>query len=196
VYNSSEENVIRDLTQYNKKGILLTFDDGPSKYSDRILDVLAEEEVPALFFWQSRLLHHKRPWQRVLQDGHKIGTHSHCHRNLVKLDFEQQMNEIKKSKKLIEKITGQSVRYFRPPFGQFNHDTLEVVSKLGLELVMWNISSFDWNLKHDCNQITKNITEHVQDGSIILLHELKQTLDILPILIKQLKEKGCQFSTL
>ncbi|WP_227939487.1 polysaccharide deacetylase family protein [Alkalihalobacillus deserti] len=196
MYNSSEENIITNLKQREKKGILLTFDDGPSKYINRFLDILAEEEVTGLFFWQSRLLHHKRPWERLLEDGHMIGAHSHSHPNLTNLDFNQQMNEIQKSKQMIEGITGQSVRYFRPPFGQYNQDTLEVLAKLELEMVMWDISSFDWNLKQEPNQIIENVMNHVQDGSILLLHELEQTLQILPTLIKKLKEKGCHFSRL
>ena len=196
MYNSSNEKVITNVKQQGKKGIILTFDDGPSKYLDQFLDVLAEEGVPAVFFWQTRLLHHKRPWERVLKDGHMIGAHSHRHPNLAKLDVHQQMKEIKRSKQKIENITGQRVNYFRPPFGQFNQDTLEVVAKLQLEMVMWDISSFDWNLKHDPNKIVDNVMNHVQDGSILLLHELEQTVQILPTLIKRLKEKGYHFSTL
>ncbi|WP_332695009.1 polysaccharide deacetylase family protein [Halalkalibacter lacteus] len=184
------------MKQRNEKGIILTFDDGPSKYLDRFLDVLARDEVPAVFFWQSRLLHHKRPWKRVLEDGHIIGTHSNSHPNLVKLDFSQQMKEIQTSKSIIEDITGQQVRYFRPPFGQYNKDTIAVASNLQVEMVMWEISSFDWELKHAPNQIMENVTSRVQEGSIVLLHELEQTLCALPTLIKKVKEKGFKFSTI
>ncbi|GAE34376.1 polysaccharide deacetylase [Halalkalibacter akibai JCM 9157] len=103
---------------------------------------------------------------------------------------------MKKSKEIIERITGQEVKFFRPPFGQYNEDTLEAVSQLGMKLVMWNISSYDWNLKSEPEIITNNITEHIQDHSIILLHELEQTLTILPSVIKHLKEKGYHFTTI
>ncbi|ARK30614.1 polysaccharide deacetylase family protein [Halalkalibacter krulwichiae] len=184
------------MKKEGKNEVLLTFDDGPSKYLDQFLDVLAEEKVPALFFWQSRLLHHKRPWSRVLREGHEIGLHSHSHKNLVKLTKSEQMKEIKTNKRIVEQLIDHPVRYFRPPFGQHNSDTIEIASELDLEVIMWDISSFDWDLKDDPTQIVKNVTEHVQDGSIILLHELKQTLEILPQLIQGLKERGCHFTSL
>jgi peptidoglycan/xylan/chitin deacetylase (PgdA/CDA1 family) len=196
VYNSKEKNILTNVKKRNEKGIVLTFDDGPSKYLDRFLDVLAKEDVSAVFFWQSRLLHHKRPWKRVLEEGHIIGTHSNRHPNLVKLDYDKQMKEIETSKRKIENITSQQVRYFRPPFGQYNKDTIEVASNLQLEFVMWEISSFDWELKHDSNKIIENATSYLQEGSIILLHEFEQTLYALPTLIKKIKEKGFSFSTL
>ncbi|MFC0470116.1 polysaccharide deacetylase family protein [Halalkalibacter kiskunsagensis] len=196
MYNFKEKDVLTNVKHRDEKGVVLTFDDGPSKYLDRFLDVLAKEEVGAVFFWQSRLLHHKRSWKRVLEEGHVIGTHAHSHPNLVKLDYNEQMKEINTSKKIIEDITGQQVRYLRPPFGQYNKDTITVASKLKVEMVMWEISSFDWELKHHPNKIVENVTSHVQEGSIVLLHELEQTLHALPTLIKKIKEKGFQFQTL
>ncbi|WP_332628871.1 polysaccharide deacetylase family protein [Halalkalibacter flavus] len=196
VYNSKEASVLSNMTKCNKTGIVLTFDDGPSRYLPQFLDTLEKEGVNAVFFWQTRLLHHNRPWKRVLNDGHLIGAHTHRHPNLTKLSFAKQMHEIQTSKEAIKTITGQTVKYFRPPFGQYNRDTLKIAEHLQLQTVMWDISSFDWNLKQDPNQIIENVVGHVQDGSIILLHELEQTLLILPKLIQKLKKKGYHFSTL
>ncbi|KHF40015.1 polysaccharide deacetylase family protein [Halalkalibacter okhensis] len=195
MYNSKEASVLTNIANCQESGIILTFDDGPSKYLPQFLDVLEKEGVQAIFFWQTRLLHHNRPWNRVLGDGHIIGAHTQRHPNLTQLSYAQQMHEIQGSKEAIETITGQKVQYFRPPFGQYNKDTLAIAEHLQLQTVMWDIASFDWNLKQDPNQIIENVLTHVQKGSIILLHELEQTLFILPTLIQKLKEKGHHFST-
>lgn len=197
MYNSNNERVTTlSQSHARKKTIALTFDDGPSKFLPDFLDILNAEKVPAVFFWQARLLHHKRPWKRVIEEGHVIGSHTITHPNLTRLDDHQQEKELTVSKRIIEQITKQPVRYFRPPFGQYNESTLEIASSLNLITVMWHVASFDWELKTEPNCIIENVLNHVQPGSIVLLHELEQTLCILPTLIKKLKAKGFAFTTI
>ncbi len=150
----------------------------------------------AMFFWQSRLLHPQREWQQALKGGHVIGSHSHKHPNFVSLEPWQQEKELTTSVRVLETITKQPIRYFRPPFGQFNETTLNVASRLGLVTVMWDIASFDWALKQKPEQMVSNVMTHIQDGSIILLHELEQTVQVLPTLIRRIKEQGYHFTTL
>lgn len=179
------------------KSVILTFDDGPSRVLPDILDVLKDTETPAVFFWQSRLLHKERPWKRVLADGHQIGTHTVNHKNLTdNMTQQQQYDELKKSVEAIERITGEPVKFFRPPYGQFNDDTLEAAKRLELKTVMWRIASMDWELKDNPDKIIGNIIEHLEDGAIILLHELSQTVQVLPQLIAAIKDQGYEFTLL
>ena len=196
MYDSKDDEVITKIERKAEKSVVLTFDDGPSKVLPQLLDILESEQVKAVFFWQSRLLYSERPWHRLLADGHQIGTHSIRHRNLVKLSYEQQFNELLNSRLKIEHITGQKVSFFRPPFGQYNQDTLKAARKLNLTPVLWRISSMDWELKDDPQQIISYVIENLEDGAIILLHELKQTVEILPKLIQEIRKKGYQFSLL
>lgn len=179
-----------------EKSVVLTFDDGPSRILPEILDILKEENVPAVFFWQTRLLHPKRPWTRVIDEGHLIGTHTIKHLNLVNLTYEEQFMQIRNSITHIEEITGKEVKYFRPPYGQFNNNTLEASKQLNVLPVMWRVASIDWELKEDPQQIIKNVTDNLEDGAIILLHELKQTLEVLPQLIRAIREEGYKFMLL
>lgn len=133
----------------------------------------------------------------MLTEGHQIGTHSVNHRNLtVKMTQQQQYNELKKSLDVIEHITGTPVKFFRPPYGQFNDDTLQAAKRLELKTVMWRIASMDWELKDDPEQIIANVVDHLEDGAIILLHELSQTVKVLPQLIDAIKEQGYEFAVL
>lgn len=176
--------------------MVLTFDDGPSRSLEPILDILKETRVPAIFFWQSRLFYQQRPWRRIFEEGHRLGSHAHSHVNLTKLDREQQFHQIRTSKKLFEKITGEPLTLFRPPFGQYNEDTMRVLEELQLQPIMWDITSYDWEIKQKPELIVENVLNHIREGSIILLHELPQTLEVLPLLIEGIRENGYEFTLL
>ncbi|USK52096.1 polysaccharide deacetylase family protein [Bacillus sp. CMF12] len=180
----------------SKKTVVLTFDDGPGRVLPEILDILKKENVPAVFFWQSRLLYTQRPWKRVMEEGHQIGTHSSKHSNYVKLTPNEQIQDLLNSKTKIESIIGQGVKLFRPPFGQYNEHTITAAKQLGLTTIMWRISSMDWELKEQPEQIIANVVENLEDGAIILLHELAQTVEALPGLIAEIRNKGYEFSLL
>ncbi|UOR10831.1 polysaccharide deacetylase family protein [Halobacillus amylolyticus] len=196
MYDSNDSDVVTTVQSKAEKSVVLTFDDGPSKVLTQILDVLKAENVPAVFFWQSRLLYPKRPWNRVLGEGHIIGSHTTKHSNLTKLSYEEQYKEIQNSITKIERITGNKIKYFRPPFGQYNADTIKAVKQLNGIPVMWRIASIDWELKEDPQQIITNVADNLEDGAVILLHELKQTLEVLPELIKAIRDKGYSFTLL
>jgi peptidoglycan/xylan/chitin deacetylase (PgdA/CDA1 family) len=196
VYDSKDANVLTSIKSPHQKSVVLTFDDGPSSVLLPILDVLKDENVPAIFFWQSRLMYESRPWKRVLEEGHQIGTHSTKHLNMTKLTLDQQYNDLEQSIAKIESITGTKVLFFRPPFGQYNTDTLLAARSLNLVPVLWRIASMDWELKDNPDQIISHVINNLEDGAIILLHELDQTLKVLPTLIKEIKNRGYQFSNI
>jgi peptidoglycan-N-acetylmuramic acid deacetylase len=199
VYDRKDQQVmtrLHELTEKRQKSVVITFDDGPSRYLEQILNVLKTENIPAMFFWQTRLLYPERPWRRVIEEGHIIGSHSCKHPDLRKMEYQEQYKELLYSKQQIEKITGQLVRYFRPPFGQYDTCTLKAGKELEMIPVMWSTASLDWELKEDPDRIVSNVTDHLEDGAIILLHELPQTLSILPKLIRQIRQEGYSFTIL
>jgi peptidoglycan/xylan/chitin deacetylase (PgdA/CDA1 family) len=183
----------RDWDHRSSKSLILTFDDGPSSVLVPILDILKKHEVKAMFFWQSRLLHKHRPWKRVLDDGHIIGGHSLRHRDLTRLSYKEQFHDITSNKRHIEQLTGLQMKYFRPPYGQFNEDTLEVLKELNVIPFLWEVAGLDWEYKENPVHIVHNILNYAEDGSVILLHELKQTVKILDELITELKAEGYSF---
>lgn len=199
VYDRNHADVITRLHEVSgtrEKTVVLTFDDGPGRYTSSILDVLKKEQVPAVFFWQSRLCYPERPWKRVLDEGHMLGSHACKHPDLRRLEYAEQYRELFFSKQKLETITGQRIRYFRPPFGQFDACTMKAAKALQLDVVMWSTASFDWELREDPGSIITNVGNHLEDGAIILLHELRQTLEVLPELIAQVRGKGYSFALL
>lgn len=184
---------LQNWKEKSSKSLILTFDDGPSSVLIPILDVLKKHDIKAMFFWQSRLLHKKRPWKRVLDEGHILGGHSLRHRDLTRLSRDEQFHDIRSNKKHIEKLTGQKMKYFRPPFGQFNGDTLCVLKELEVIPFLWEVAGLDWEHKQNPQHIVHNIVNHVENGSVILLHELRQTVEILDDLLTELKLEGYEF---
>jgi peptidoglycan/xylan/chitin deacetylase (PgdA/CDA1 family) len=176
-----------------RKTVVLTIDDGPSKLLNTILDILQSKNVQVVFFWQARLLYKDRPWRRVLSEGHKIGSHAYNHKNLTSLTVEQQFRLIKNGIAKMEEVTGEKIQYFRPPYGQYNEDTMSILKELNLIPVMWEISSYDWENKMNREKIVTNVVDNIKDGSIILLHELEQTVAVLPEIIDKVREKGFDF---
>lgn len=196
MYDWKNKEIWTNLQNWEKKSsksLILTFDDGPSSVLIPILDVLKKHDIKAMFFWQSRLLHKKRPWKRVLDEGHILGGHSLRHRDLTRLSRDEQFHDIRSNKKHIEKLTGQKMKYFRPPFGQFNGDTLFVLKELEVIPFLWEVAGLDWEHKQNPQHIVHNIVNHVENGSVILLHELRQTVEILDDLLTELKLEGYEF---
>jgi peptidoglycan/xylan/chitin deacetylase (PgdA/CDA1 family) len=196
VYDWKNKEIWTNLQNWEKKSsksLILTFDDGPSSVLIPILDVLKKHDIKAMFFWQSRLLQKNRPWKRVLDEGHILGGHSLRHRDLTRLSRDEQFHDIRSNKKHIEKLTGQKMKYFRPPFGQFNGDTLCVLKELEMIPFLWEVAGLDWENKQNPQHIVHNIVNHVENGSVILLHELRQTVEILDDLLTELKLEGFEF---
>lgn len=197
VYGSSNPEIVTSLKPDPAvKSVALTFDDGPSRVLPEILDILKQENVPAAFFWQTRLLHPERPWKRVLDEGHLIGTHTVKHKNLTALSYEEQYRDIRNSLSKISEITGAKPIYFRPPFGQFNDGTLKAARELNLKTVMWRVASMDWELQKNPENLVTTIVDNLEDGAIILLHELQHTVQMLPELIRAIREQGYTFKLL
>ena len=154
-----------------------------------------KEDVQGLFFWQSSLIESSNPvWESVLKDGHVIGSHAHSHPELPKLSIEEQRIELSQSKTILESVIGEKVNLFRPPFGLYNEDTVTLANELGLQIVLWQVASWDWMHEKDPDMILHNVETYTNPGDLILLHELQQTVHILPELIRRLKAKGYEFA--
>jgi peptidoglycan/xylan/chitin deacetylase (PgdA/CDA1 family) len=170
---------------------VLTFDDGPSQFLPDLISILNEENVQGLFFLQSSLaLKKEKLCKQILDDGHLVGAHGHTHQMLDTLSYVEQYNEIKGSKFLLKSILGKPIKWFRPTYGLFNDNTVKIAQKAGLELILWRITSWDWMHEKDEHVILDNVLNYISEGDIILLHELPQTIKILPKLIQGIMEKG------
>ncbi|MGG3887623.1 polysaccharide deacetylase family protein [Metabacillus fastidiosus] len=176
--------------------VALTFDDGPSKYSTEIIDILKKYKVGGTFFLIGQNVK-KYPdhVQYIYSHGFSIGNHSMHHANFQKLSYEKQKNEIFEANKLIEDITGEPVSLFRPPYGEKNDATLQLLDENNQKIVMWNKDTEDWKT-HSPEKIIYYIQHSNISGSIILLHESKAVVDALPTIIEELQKQNLRIVNL
>ena len=138
----------RTLTAPPRPGELaLTFDDGPNPaHTPRLLDILAGHDVRATFFLVGRYAQAVPDLvRRMVQEGHLIGNHSWSHPNLAFLSAARVQDELRRTSDTLAQLTGQPVRFFRPPFGGRRPFVLRTARELGMVPVMWNAITTDWS---------------------------------------------------
>jgi peptidoglycan/xylan/chitin deacetylase (PgdA/CDA1 family) len=180
--------------QTNEKKVVLTFDDGPGKYTDMILSILKTENIRAIFFFTGKnAAEHVDIVTKTVQSGHIIGIHTQNH--LLKFPFSglKTVNrELSENIATVEQITGQKIKLFRPPFGIINPIIAKSVRDFKLRTIGWTVRSLDTKTK-DGERLLKRISNRLSAGAIILLHEIPITAEILQNLIAEIRKKGYEF---
>jgi peptidoglycan-N-acetylglucosamine deacetylase len=154
------------------KQIALTFDDGPNDpHTLNLLDVLSKHNVHATFFVIGRYVR-QRPniVAEVAKQGHTIGNHTFTHPLLTVQPASRIREEIVQCGNAIHDAIGEHSNLFRPPWGGRRPGVFGIVRQLGLDPVMWNITSHDWRAP-SLEFIEQNVTPKVGGGDIILLHD-------------------------
>ena len=177
----------------NKPVVALTFDDGPSKYTEEILKTLEEYDSNATFFvLGNKIEAYSDVISTMYKNGNEIGNHTYNHRWLTKLSPEEQREQINKTQEIIKQYTGYTPTYLRPTYGSINQ---KLRSNTNLKIMLWNIDTKDWKYKN-VDTIVNNALKNVEDGSIILMHDTyKRTSDAVKIIVPKLIENGYQLVT-
>ncbi len=179
------------------KKIALTFDDGPNpKNTTFLLKALEEKNVPATFFLTGENAERYPALVKEIQkQGHEIGNHSYSHSNMSKSDPLKVIKEIRKTQRILERITGKAPVLFRPPYGTMMLEDMVVIPRFGLKVILWTVDSKDWsNIKE--SEIAENVLQKTCGGSIIVCHEqCRESIKSLPGVIDALRERGYEFVT-
>jgi peptidoglycan/xylan/chitin deacetylase (PgdA/CDA1 family) len=183
--------------------VALTFDDGPSPATPRILDILASYNVPATFFQCGENVLRAPDLSRAVCAGpHEIGNHSHTHPNFALRRPPYIVGEFLRAQSAIAKATSRTPVLMRPPFGVRWFGFREMQARLGLMGVMWSVIGLDWKLA--APRIAERVLSRVRDGSIICLHDgrgtlkdpdARPTIEAVRRIVPALLEKGYHFET-
>ena len=178
--------------------VALTFDDGPADPTWQILDTLEYHGARATFFIIGRRLN---LWNetalRIFEDGHELANHSFSHQILVyPLTEEDIVHEIQAASAAIQAITGERpARMIRPPAGQIDSRLARISAGLGYALMLWDVDPLDWLIR-DAKRIYEHIMAHVEDGSIIVLHDTHvSTAEAMELVVPRLIEEGFELVT-
>lgn len=193
-----ESDVIRQPNEIdpNRPMLALTFDDGPSKHTEKLLDILKEYNSHATFFMIGKQVSAKKSTLvRMYNEGHDLGIHTWSHANLKKLTLDEIRYEVSSVRDKIEEVTGFRTNLVRPPYGAVN-DTVKKASRLDeFYLINWNIDTLDWQLR-DAQLVFESVMNQAKDGAIILMHDLhKETVEAMETAIPALIAKGYQLVT-
>lgn len=187
--------IIPDVIEYDstKPVIALTFDDGPSRYTKKIVELLKKYNAVGTFFVIGNKIDiYQDTIKLMYKNGNEIGNHSYSHKWLTRLEkneFEKQINDTQES---IKNITGSYPKLLRPTYGSINK-WLRANSKL--DIVMWDVDTNDWRLK-SYKTIANKALPKIKDGDIILMHDVyEKTYKALEVMLPKLKESGFEFVT-
>ncbi|MBP3475521.1 MAG: polysaccharide deacetylase [Lachnospiraceae bacterium] len=182
--------------------VYLTFDDGPSSNTGRILDILAEYDVKATFFVVGKEEEeYQALYNRIVQEGHTLAMHSYSHKyNEIYQSIDSYAADLNKLQEFLYDTTGVWCRYCRFPGGSSNtvssvdmHDLIAYLDEQDMTYFDWNISSGDAASAYiSPEDIIKNCTGNIQDfdKAMILMHDASNkdsTVEALPALIETIQ---------
>lgn len=177
-----------------EKKVALTFDAAwGSDKTLKIVDTLLDSGVKGTFFLVGFWIEQNEDKvKQIAEAGFDIGTHSNTHPKMSSLSQAKMAEELESSMSKITKITGESVKFFRAPFGDYNDIVLNTATNLGLKTIQWDVDTLDWKGLSG-NEIFNRVKNSVKNGSIILCHNNSDhILDALPLIISYLKDEGYQ----
>lgn len=186
--------------------IYLTFDCGYEYFlngepiTGLILDTLKDKNVQAVFFVTGSYVE-KNPdmVRRIISEGHILGNHSAGHKSMPSLEPDQMADQILSLHKQVQEAFGYTMKFFRPPSGEFSQQSLALTQAVGYETVHWSFAYADWDPDNqpDPQEALQKILSCHHDGAIYLLHALSATnAQVLGDVIDGLRDMGYRLELL
>jgi peptidoglycan/xylan/chitin deacetylase (PgdA/CDA1 family) len=151
------------------KAVALTFDDGPSTANTpQILSLLEKYNAHATFFVVgNRVEAGADLLKKEIELGCEIGNHSWDHANLSNMTMKQVNKNLNKTKKIVKKLTGYTLKLTRPPYGSISN---VMRKKMDTPMILWSVDTLDWKSKN-AKAVLKQVKKQVRDGAIILVNQ-------------------------
>jgi peptidoglycan-N-acetylmuramic acid deacetylase len=190
------------LGDTSQKELYLTFDNGyENGYTVKILDILKEKKVPAVFFVTGHYIKDQPELlKRMAAEGHLIGNHSWSHPDVTRISNEKLKDELAKVKQEVAQVTGQKeMQFLRTPRGIFNERVLASSKEQGYTNVFWSIAYKDWdtNQQKGAGYAYEKVMSQLHPGAVILLHSVsKDNTEALRKIIDDARQKGYEFKRL
>jgi len=188
----------------DRRELALTFDDGPSVATLELIRVLGAYDARATFFFCGANVRRLPKAARAVADaGHEIGNHSDTHPLLCFRSAAFMEAELRRAQETIAAHTGQTPRWFRPPYGVRWPGLRTAQSRLGLKGAMWTAIGRDWSLPPEA--IARRILKAARAGAILCLHDGRElasqpdataTLEAVRLFLPPLARSGYRFVTL
>lgn len=176
--------------QKEAKLVAFTFDDGPSKYTLDIANILEEYNASATFFEVGyNIKAHPEITKELSERGFEIANHTTDHSKLTKLTEAKYLSKINDNNAIFKELTGKDMPYLRPPYGSYND---KIKASAGVPIVTWSLDTRDWESRNK-DKVIEMVINNIKEGDIILFHDLyESTRDAVKELMPLLKEQGYQ----
>ena len=177
------------------KTAYLTFDDGPTpRVTTWVLDTLKEYDAKATFFCLGKnVIENKDIYQRIIEEGHKVGNHTFEHTSGYSVNAESYIEEVQKTSHYIES------NLFRPPYGRIRKSQIRML-KDNYHIIMWDVLSGDFDTAITPEKCIDNVLKNVDNGSIIVFHDSKKAYPALkialPHILSAMDKNGYRFASL
>jgi peptidoglycan/xylan/chitin deacetylase (PgdA/CDA1 family) len=179
------------------KCIALTFDDGPSPYTDRLLQVLKDNDAKATFFEiGNKVAANPDGAKRVVEAGMELGSHTWEHPNMTTIPPEDVPAQFSRANDAIEAATGQRPKLVRTAGGLINDQVLAEAKKQGLADINWDVIPFDWANDGNTGATRFMLMSQIKPNSVVLFHDTySSTVDLVEQFIPVLKANGYHLVT-
>ena len=190
----NEKGVLTRKIDKNKKMVALTYDDGPSIYTPRVLKTLKENNAVATFFVVgNRVPTYSDTVKKAHDMGCEIGNHTYEHKSLPNLSETEVKRQISKTNKEVKKAIGEKPVIMRPTGGATNTNIKKWV---GMPSIIWSVDTLDWKTRN-ADSTRRAVLNRVKDGDIVLMHDLySATATASETIIPELVRRGYQLVTL
>lgn len=165
-----------------------------NEYIVPMLDILDDEQVKVTFFLDGSWLNQNSQLaEEMLKRGHELENHAYTHPQMSRLSRARATLEMDKTRKLLEKL-GVTNKWFAPPSGDYDQETVEIARELGLKTVLWTLDTVDWRNPAPESVVAK-ISSKVEPGFLILMHPTSSSSKALRGMIGGIKAKGLMLGT-
>lgn len=180
----------------------LTFDDGPTSIlTRRLLDLLHTADASATFFVLGQnAKDHPELIHAILERGHSIGNHTWSHPDAWRTPAGIIVEELERTTKCLEDITGRPVRHLRPPYGHLSPAMRRWAAEHDQQVVMWDIMPGDFLPSCTTDFITRFVRKNLRPGSVLVVHDNPKAASTLPLALANitvpLRRTGWRFEAL
>lgn len=192
----SNENSNLYYSAENGSGVSLMFN--VYEHTDNvleILDILDGYGAKATFFiggsWADDNVDCVR---EIYVRGHEVASHGYFHKDHSRMSYDENLEEIRPSVKLINMICNTNITLFAPPSGAFSEATLNACAAMDLKVIMWSRDTIDWR-DHDAQLIYSRATKDLKNGEFVLMHPTDCTVTALPDILNYIRDNGLEAVT-
>ena len=179
------------------KCVALTFDDGPGPYTDRLLQILKDDDAKATFFLiGNKVAGDPAGAKRIADAGMEIGNHTWEHPNMATIPTDDIAGQFSRANDAIAAATGRTPTLYRPAGGLSTDAVRQIAGRFGLAEILWDVISFDWANDSNTAATRYLLMTQIKPGSVVLFHDTySSTVDLVYQFIPVLKANGYRMVT-